>query len=162
MDYHFKPIGKTCAATGKELVPGTVCYSVLVDEGSEPVRRDYSEEGWSGPPEGTIGQWQCVVPAAEDAKPKPLDTDALMTYFEQLSEELNPAQEKLRYVLAWLLIQKRRLRQDGTRRDGDIEYLQLVSTGGEGSFEVREQQLTDDEIDQLQQTLNSQLAAQWS
>ena len=30
MEYQFRPIGKKCAATGEDLVPGDECYSVLV------------------------------------------------------------------------------------------------------------------------------------
>ena len=109
MDYHLKQIGRTCAGTGEELLSGSTCFSALVERDGQLVRLDYSQEGWTGPPEGTIGYWQSVVPEPDETKAKPLDTDALMRYFEQLSEDANPAQEKLRYVLSLLLLQKRRL-----------------------------------------------------
>ena len=162
MDYHLKPIGKTCAATGNELVPGSVCHSVLVERGSELVRLDYSDEGWNGPPEESIGHWSCVVPEQDKTKVKPLDTDGLMRYFEQLDEDANPAQEKFRYVLALLLLQKRRLRLEDSRHEADVEYLQLTGSHGEGPFEVRDQQLDKSEIDQLQNNLNSHLMTEWS
>jgi hypothetical protein len=162
MDYHLKPIGKTCAATGAELVPGSTCYSVLVEQDGEFVRVDYSPAGWSGPPEGIVGYWQCVVPHPVQNAAKPLDADALMRYFEQLGEDPNPAQEKFRYVLALLLLQKRRLKVDGSRQDGDVEYLQLTGCRGEGTFEVRDPQLADDEIQQIQQGLNAHLTSEWN
>jgi hypothetical protein len=162
MDYHLKPIGKTCAATGAELVPGSTCYSVLVEKDGEFVRVDYSPAGWSGPQEGVVGYWKCVVPHPVQNTAKPLDADALMRYFEQLGEDPNPAQEKFRYVLALLLLQKRRLKVDGSRQDGDIEYLQLSGCRGEGTFEVRDPQLADDEIQQIQQGLNAHLTTEWN
>lgn len=162
MDYHLKPIGKTCAATGKELVPGSACFSVLAERDGRLIRLDYSEACWAGPPEGTVGFWQSVVPEPEEAKVKPLDTDALMRYFEQLSEDANPAQEKFRYVLSLLLLQKRRLKIEGSRQDGDIEYLELVGSHSEGPFEVRDHQLDDAEIEQLQGDLNAHLATEWN
>lgn len=162
MDYHLKPMGKTCAVTGEALVSGSVCYSVLLERDGKEIRLDYSEAGWTGPPEGWKGYWQSIVPEAEATRVKPLDADALMSYFEQLSEDANPAQEKFRFVLALLLLQKRRLKIDGSRQDGDIEYLQLIGSQSEGPYEVRDQQLEDAEIEQLQSALNAHLETEWN
>ena len=160
MEYHFKPLGKTCAATGRELVPGSLCHSVLVEQNGQMVRFDYSDAGWTGEPEGTVGYWRCLVPQSSEAKARPLDADALLRCLEQLSEEANPAQEKFRYVLALLLLQKRRLKLEGSRRDGDIELLELVGSQGEGPFEVRDHRLSNEEIEQLQRELHGQLVAE--
>jgi len=162
MDYHLKPIGKTCASTGEQLPPGSLCHSALVEENGHFVRVDFSEDGWNGPPEGSIGHWKSVVPEVSQTTAKPLDADALMRYFEQLAEDTNPVQEKFRYVLALLLLQKRRLKIDGTRRDGDIEYLQLSGTRGEAPVEVRDHHLAEEEIKQIQQGLDAQLASEWT
>ena len=161
MDYQFKSLGRTCAATGNDLVPGTLCHSVVVERDDETIRLDFSEEGWTGPPEGPIGHWRCLVPEPAETKPRVIDPEELMRYFEQLSENGNPVQEKFRYVIALLLLQKRRLRLDGSRQDGEIEYLQLVGSHGEGPFEVRDQELEPNEVEILQRDLNAQLAAQW-
>jgi len=159
MDYHFKPIGKTCATTGKELPPGAAIISALVEVQGELVRYDYAVDAWSGPPENELGHWKTIVPLPEADKPRPLDTDALLQHLEQLCESPNPTQEKFAYVISLLLMQKRRLRLDGSRRDGDIEYLQFHGCRGEGTFEVRDQQLSDREIEELQRDLNIHLGA---
>jgi hypothetical protein len=161
MDYHIKPIGKTCAATGDELVPGSRCYSVLVEQDGQRIRLDFSEGGWNGPPEGTIGFWRAIVPE-EQAKAPSFDSDAMLRCFEQMSEGTNIAQEKLKYVLALLLLQKRRLKIEGSRQDGEIEYLEVIGSQGEGPFEVRDHHLEDDEIKQLQAELNAYLAQEWA
>ena len=162
MDYHLRPLSKTCAATGRELQPGDRCFSVLMDEGGELVRKDYAEDAWPGAPSDAIGVWQTIVPEPEPEAARPLDTDALMRYFEQLSEDLNPAQERFRYILALLLVQKRRLKLEGSRRDGELEFLELVGAQGEGNFSVRDCNLSDSEIDQLQRDLNRHLQTEWS
>ena len=162
MDYHLKPIGKTCAGTGEELIPGSRCYSVVIDHDGQRVRLDYSEAGWQGPPTGAIGHWTSTVPLPETTKTKPLDADALMRYFEQMSEDANPVQEKFKYVLALLLLQKRRLQLDGSRHDGDIEYLEVSGNRGEGPYEVRHFELSDDETEQLQRDLNTHLKSEWN
>lgn len=158
MDYYLKPLGKTCAATGQPFVPGERIHSVVIERGDELVRLDFSPQGWSGPPEGTIGQWRCVVPPSETRPATTLDPDALLSYFEHLVEDANPAHDKLRYVLALFLLQKRRLRLDGSRVDGDVEYLQLSGVRGEGPYELPDQQLAEAEIRQLQAELNHSLA----
>lgn len=150
MDYQIRPLGKQCAATGKALEPGARVYSVILDHEGELVRADYSEAGWTGPPEGTVGQWMSVVPDAAPEKPKGLDPEEMLTSLEQLLEDANPAQEKLAYVLALFLLQRRRLKLDGSRVDGEAEYLLLSGSRGEGPYEVRDQQLSNEEITRLQ------------
>ena len=157
MDYTVKPIGKTCAETQLVLEPGSTCHSVLIDVDGDVVRVDYSEDGWKGPPPHAVAYWICQVPEPENNKPKPLDTDALMACFEQLEEDANPGQDKFKYVLALLLLQKKRLKLEGSYFENEVEYLELVGSHGEGPFNVRDQSLSDEEINELQANLNSQL-----
>lgn len=160
MEYHLRPLGKTCAGTGKLLVPGSQVISVVVDDGHELKRLDFSKEGWQGPPEGTLAQWQCAVPMPIDVKKRLLNPDALMNYFDQLTEEANPLHEKLRYILAILLMHKKRLREEGLRASGDEEFLLYTATQGEGTYEVRNFHLSDQEVAELQDLLNAHLAAE--
>lgn len=162
MDYHLKPIGTTCSSTGKDLRPGMRCHSALVEQNDQFIRLDYSEEGWNGPPDGTIGHWDTVVPKTTETKSRPLDPNALMRYFEQLNEDLNPGQEKFRYILALLLLQKRKLKIQNSRQDGEAEFLEVIGSQGEGPYEIRQQALSDDEIAQLQQELSTHLIAEWN
>jgi hypothetical protein len=162
VEYQFRPIGKKCSGTGKDLVPGEWCFSALVEKNGELQRLDFSEEGWRGPPEGVLGVWKCLVPKPAEVRHEPLDTTALMTCFEQLTEEASPAREGLRYILALLLIKKRRLKLEGSRTDGDDEYLQLAGAQGEGAYEVRELNPSDEEVHQWQRELNVYLASEWS
>ena len=85
-----------------------------------------------------------------------------MVYFDQLTEEANPAQEKFRHVLALLLLQKRRLKLEGSRLEDNIEYLQFVSCQDEGTYEVRDFQLTEQEMNELQDNLNAHFTEEWS
>lgn len=150
-DYNVKPIGRTCAATGQDLVPGSLCHSVLVEKNGELLRFDFSDSGWAAQPfAGFIAHWLGVVPEPATTAKKTLDPDELMRHFEQLSEEANPAQDKFRYVLALLLLQRRRLKQDGMKVINEQEFWELTGTRGEGTFLVRDQQLDDAEVQQMQ------------
>lgn len=158
MDYQLKPVSRECARSGQPLEPGTVCYSALVEQHGQLLRIDVAADAWQGPPENALGYWKCQVPEQEETRRRVLDTDSLMAYFEQLCEAANPAQEKFVYVMALLLMQKRRLRIDGTRVEDDRTYLRLDGTHGEGPFEIRDQQLAAEEVEQLQNELNLRLS----
>jgi hypothetical protein len=160
MDYQLKPLGKTCARTGREFQPGDTCYSALIEKGQQWVRVDFHWEAWQGPPDGALGYWKCTVPRRDEIKRRVIDPDALLRRFEQLCEDANPVQEPFRYVLALLLVQRRRLRIDGTRTEGAVSFLRLVGLQGEGPFEVREQQLQEAEIAALQRELEDQFAVE--
>jgi hypothetical protein len=157
MDYQLKPIGKNCSQSGKEFLPGDVCYSAVVEKGNELVRLDFSHEAWKGAPEGAVGYWKCTIPPRAEAKRRAFDPDALLRQFEQLCEAASPAQDKLRYVLALLLIQRRRLRVTATRSEDGFSLLELAGTQGEGPFEVRDHQLDEHEMEALERELHQQL-----
>jgi hypothetical protein len=157
MDYQLRPIGKACSRSGKELRPGEVCYSALLTKGDEWVRLDFSSEGWEGPPEGAIGYWRCRVPIPEETRRRVVDPDELLRRFEQLCDDANPAQDAFRYVLALLLVQRRRLRITATRSQEGASILELTGASGEGPYEVRSLQLSDDEVRALQQALDEYL-----
>lgn len=162
MDYHLKPPSKECAASGRPFEPGELVYSVVVDRDGQLLRFDYSEDGWSGSPEDSVGEWTTLFPD-QGPKQKSIDTEGLMRYFEQLCEDANPGHDQMRYVLALLLLQKRRLRLEGTRRDEDgNEFLEWIGSKSEGPFEVPDQALDEDEIANLQTSLNAQLAEEWN
>lgn len=161
MDYHLKPLGKSCAATGKPLAPGSVCHSVLVEKDGLLVRLDFSQEGWPGPQQEHLGHWMVDVPKAPNPNTIRLDPDVALRFFEQLSEESSPEHEKTRYVLALLLLQQRKLKLENVRFDDDDEVLELTGTHGEGSFEVRNYRLDDHEIQKMQSELKAQLALEW-
>lgn len=161
MDYHLRPLGKNCATTGKPLVPGSLCHSVLVEKDGSLVRLDFSEEGWAGPPEGHLGYWAIEVPATPDPNKLRLDPEVALRYFEQLSEEASPVHEKTRYALALVLLQRRKLKLENVRFEDDDEFLELSGVHGEGNFEVRNFRLEDTEIQRMQSELKAQLAMEW-
>lgn len=162
MEYKVRPLGKTCAATGQPLAAGGKVYSALVERQGELERFDYSAQAWKGPPHGTLGYWECIVPAPEFRHASTINTETLLQYFEQLHEEDNAGQQKLLYVLTLFLLQRRRLKLEGSVIEEDIEWLELSGSRGEGPYKVRDQQLTQDEIAELQHALSVQLSTDWN
>lgn len=149
-EYNVKPVGRVCSGTGEELEPGSQCHSVLVEKNGELLRLDYSEAGWVAPPAGMLAHWRCEVPEPTTTAKKSLDVNDLMRQFEQLNEEASPAQDKFRYVLALLLVQRWRLRLEATKTIDDQEFLEVTGVRGEGTFLIPDQQLDDAEVQELQ------------
>ena len=150
MNFHVRPLGTHCFRTGHKLIPGTWCYSILISEKGQIKRQDYSAEGWEGKPEGTIAFWRVQVPESMSNPAEELSLDDLMNTFEQLDEEANPSSEQTRYVLALALLNKRRMRLEGERTEDADRYLIVSGSQSEGPFEVKDFQLSREQIDQIQ------------
>jgi len=133
-----------------------------VERNGELVRMDYSVEGWTGPPEGMIGLWTSQIPPAAVIHASKVDPEILLRFFEQLLESGNPAHDRMLYVVALYLLQRRRFRLEGTRVDEGGQFLQLIGSRGEGPFDVRDQQLPEEEVKALQAALNQQLSEQFA
>jgi hypothetical protein len=161
MDYQLGSLGKTCAASGKPLCPGDRCVSALVEQPGRLVRLDFLEAHWTGEPPQTVGTWRYQIPEATAQQQRILDTDTLFRFFEQLTEDANPGQERLRYVLSLFLLQRRRLKLEGSRQEGKHEYLVFHGQRGEGPYEVVDQQLAADEMAALQAELATRLQTDW-
>lgn len=153
MDFNVRPIGKTCAQSGKMFRPGEICWSVLLEQDGRLVRQDVSADVWQGPPTGAIGHWKCTIPETPETARLKLDPDSLFEYFVQLDESPNAVQRQYRYVLALLLLRKRRLILEDVCHDEDRPVMRLVGTGGEGPFDVGEEELSEDQIQRLQHQL---------
>lgn len=159
MDFNIRPLSKNCSVTGEPLPPGKPCWSVLVEQEGKLVRLDISADAWDGPPEDSVGHWQAEVPEEVDDGKRLLDTESLFEYFQQLSEAPNKTEEQYQYVLALLLLRKRRLILEEDIEIDDQPAMRLISSTGEGPFDVMEQQLTDSEVQQLQNQLFGAAAA---
>ena len=116
LDFDIQRCTRRCAALERELAPGETFYSVLMPQGADVVRVDYSEDGWSGAPEGALGWWKSQMPdAAGNRKAALAPGEVVLQYFEQL--ENDEARQDLRYVLALLMIRRRIMRLDDTQTD---------------------------------------------
>ncbi len=110
-------------------------------------------EEWHGPPDGAIGHWQCMIPASAENHRLKLDPDSLFDYFVQLNDSPNVVQQQYRYVLSLLLLRKRRLILEEVVQTEDRPTMRLAGSGGEGPFDVPEEELSEDQIQRLQQQL---------
>lgn len=149
-DYQIQASTRRCAVTGRELNPGEACYSVLLEEGGSLARKDYSVQAWQGPPEGAFSFWKTRLPTGQAVKRPPIDDELLLECFHRLEGETEPGKQSFRFVLALLLIRRRRLRLEESGRDGGQELLTLRCTRGGGRVTVIDPGLSDEELETVQ------------
>ncbi len=150
-DYHIQPNSRRCVATGRDLRPGEKYYSVLIEDGERFVRQDFSTDGWTGPPEAAFSFWMGRVPDSnEKAKPR-FDDDLLLDCFQRLEGQADPSRINFRYVLALLLMRRRKLKFEESREQDGVEQLCLrcLKTGTEHL--VINPQLTEEAMLQVQE-----------
>jgi hypothetical protein len=136
MEYEGARCTRRCATTDRELRPGETIYSVLMSEGSNLVRYDYSAEAWQGPPEKAVGWWKSQLPAREGVRIHWAPNDVMLDLLEQLAND--PTRADMRYMLALLLVRRRVCRLDETKRDeSGSETLVLFCPRREQEYHVQ-------------------------
>jgi len=151
LDYDIQRCSRRCVASDRELKNGETCYSVLTAEGADVVRRDYSAEGWPGPPDDAIGWWKSTVVDPNAGRMSWAPNDVMLHYFERL--EGDPA-EDARYVLALLLVRRRVLRVEGNDTDTGGRRVALLYCGrNETQYRVAEVAPTPERAAAIQQQL---------
>ncbi|MFI4917125.1 MAG: hypothetical protein ACIAS6_11545 [Phycisphaerales bacterium JB060] len=159
-----------CAATGEPLTPGDRIVSILVIEPGEGSHRLDAREaawndGWRPPPRGASGGevvaiWRGVMPTPKDkADARPVDDEDLVALFDQIAEPQDVQAIELRYVLAWMLVRRRRLRLEGQRRD-QLRVRRVTATGGyidDAPIEVEDPGLDEDQLEQAMERVASLL-----
>jgi hypothetical protein len=145
-EYKIQPSTRRCIATGRELKPGDRCFSVLREEGGRFVRCDYSPEAWQGPPAHVFSFWAGRVPAEEGRKRPPIDDEMLLDCLQRLEGQDEPGRVQFRYVLALLLMRRKRLRFDEAFHEGGQEVLCLRCSRTGARCRVVNPALTDEEL----------------
>lgn len=151
MDYQIQPNSRRCAVTGRELKPGERFYSALLEEDHRLVRKDFCAEAWQGPPQGAFSFWTGHVQLGGETKRPRFDDDMLEECFHRLRDENEPSRLNFRYVVALLLLRRRRFRYEASRVESGVEKITLRHLGTNETVEVVNPHLSDDEIVQVQE-----------
>ena len=151
LDYQIQPSTRRCSVTGRELKPGEKVYSVLLDEGGKFVRKDFAAEAWQGPPENAFSFWAGRVSTGDKKRRPPIDDELLLDCFQRLDGRIETERVNFRFVVALLLMRRRRLKFEEARtEDGqEVMYLRCNQTGTH--HRVVNPNLTEDETAAVQQ-----------
>jgi hypothetical protein len=150
MDYQIQPNSRRCVVTGRELQAGERFFSVLLEEDRQLVRKDYSPEAWQGAPPGAVSFWTGHVLAATDKQKPRFDDELLEDCFQRLEGQTEPGRVNFRYVVALLLMRRRRFRFETSSFADGIEKMMLRCMRTGSQYEVINPRLSDEEMAQVQ------------
>jgi hypothetical protein len=149
-DFQIQAPSRRCCVTGRELQTGEKYYSVLIDQSGKLVRQDYSIEAWKGPPEGAFSFWLARVPAAETRRRPVIDDETLLDCFARLEEHADPGKVRFRYIVALLLMRRKRLKFEEARQEAGQEVLVLRCPRSRDEYQVVNPCLTEQEMASVQ------------
>ena len=153
-----KPLGE-CCGTGRQIEPGEEYFGALVETEQGLERRDYSAEFWEKEKPEAFCFWKTKLPDPEEKKELFVSDEMLMAFFERLAPETDPEKVNFRFVLALVLMRKRRLKYDGTKMEGVKEIWRLRIVGQKEIAEVVNPHLDDEQIEQLTSQIGQILQA---
>ncbi|HOA53656.1 MAG: hypothetical protein WBH86_14570 [Thermogutta sp.] len=151
IDFEVQRCTRHCAVTGRELKPGEVFYSVLIPDQQGWRRMDYSAEAWHGPPDDCIAWWRTQLPTGSPKK-RWAPSEVMIRWFEELADRADQAD--VRYVLALLMVRRRILRLEGSRRANDgTEILTLFCPLNDTTYEIPAVIPSEDRLQQIEEQI---------
>ncbi len=143
-----KPLGQ-CSGSGKKIEYGEEYFAALVETAEGLARRDFCADYWQAAKPNVFCYWRTRLPQPDEKKHKFIDDEMLMAFFERLAQETEQERINFRFVLALVLMRKRRLKYDSSKIEGDKEIWRLRIAGEKEYVEVTNPNLDDEQIKQL-------------
>lgn len=155
MDFQIKRTSRHCHATERELQPGEMFFSDLVEEEGVLSRQDFCEEAWQGPSDDSIGWWRARIPETEGGRVYWAPRDVLLAYFDSIVEKTDQAATT--YVMGLLLVRKRILQLIDSETTDSGEFLELKYAKEKRTYKVLVVDLSDEQVNEIQRELGDQL-----
>lgn len=145
-----------CSQTDNPIEPGAAFYSGLIEDGDLFQRRDYCSAAWPGVDKaGFFSYWKNKGRASrDDNKPKAIDYDRLLSFFDDLAGAEEAHRRLFRYVIALMLSRRRILRLDTVKKTPDGDRLVLYDRRVPGEIEVFAPEVGAEQMRQVQERLN--------
>ena len=152
-EYKISAASRRCHACERVFVVADEYYSAVVETAQEDhlARQDFCPACWKPEAGPYFSFWKARVPEPEQSAqrgPRLVDFGRLLQLFEHLAGSPDERAQRFRYVLALVLMRKRRLKIVESRRiaGGRGEALTLRETGSERRHEVSCPSISDEEI----------------
>jgi len=143
-----KPLGQ-CYGTGRKIEYGEEYFGALVETDEGLQRRDFCADYWEKEKPNVFCYWKTRLPHPDQKKQIFVDDDMLLAFFERLEKETEQEKLNFRFVLALILMRKRRLKYDETRFENAKEIWRLRIVGEKQIVEVINPHLDEEQIEQL-------------
>jgi hypothetical protein len=157
-EYQIARAAGRCCRCDKEIAEKQDFQAVLIEQGEQFVRQDWCLACWEAPDRGEVaglfGQWRSRMPEKQAKKKMFVDDSMLMNFFLRLSGEAEAARVNFRFVLALVLLRKKLLAYDGSRKNSDgTETWNMRVKGEEQVQEVVNPRLDEQRIAEVSQQL---------
>jgi hypothetical protein len=162
-EYKLESSARRCSSCERVFAVGEDYFSAVAETEEEGrlSRRDFCPACWNPDAEGFYSFWKTSVPEPEPKEsrgPRLIDLERLMQLFGRLAAAEEPENVRFRYVLALVLMRRRRLRLLSTRRTGARgEVMTLREVGGDRQHTVANPGLSDEEIQAVAERLREVL-----
>jgi len=144
-----------CAGSGRPLNPGEEYYAALIDKNNAFERVDYSAEFWQTQSPPVYSFWKTRVPLPNQKKKLFVDDDVLRNFFERLESETDSLKVNFRFVLALILMRKRILKYEDTRRENNREIWKMRFVREEKIHDVVNPHLDEEQIQKVSQEISA-------
>ena len=156
-----RPFGK-CSVSGAPIAPDDKFVAALRETPAGFERLDISLPCWEPlDKQGIIAFWKTTMPRAEAKKKIFVDDEVLCGLFERLADAAEPSKLNFRFVLGLILMRKRMLVYESTRKEADREIWSMRFRGREDKMDLLNPQLTEEQVldvsRQLGEILNEEL-----
>ena len=148
-----KPMGQ-CSGSGKQIGHGEEYFAALVETDAELQRRDFCVEYWESQNPKVYCYWKTKLPEPNQKKQLFVDDQMLMTFFERLEQETQQEKINFRFVLALILMRKRRLKYDSSEIKDGMDIWRLRVVGDKEFAELTNPHLDEEQIEQLSSQLS--------
>lgn len=155
--WHIARSSRTCAHSGEAIPAGEPFYSALVDKDDSFDRLDFSTGAWSEvDKEPFFSYWKNKGGnAREDNKRPSVDFDRLLSFFDSLEGAEEAPKRLFRYVLALVLVRRRRLRLDDmSRTDAGDRLVVYDRRDGGKTMEILSPEASREDLVKAQEKLN--------
>ena len=143
-----KPLGR-CCGTDRKIEFGEEYFAALVETPQGLQRKDFCADYWQREKPSVYCYWKTKLPRPDEKKQKFIDDEMLIAFFERLGQEAEQEKINFRFVLALVLMRKRRLRYDSSRNEGGKEIWKLKVAGEDRFVDVENPNLDESRIEQL-------------
>ncbi|HZL33964.1 MAG TPA: hypothetical protein VFC78_01560 [Tepidisphaeraceae bacterium] len=154
--------GGKCAVSGRPIAAGEKYFAAVRETPVGIERVDVTAECWEGfDRTNLLAFWKTVMAEAKEKKQVFVDDEVLCMLFERLAGATEPGKISFRFVLGLILMRKRLVVYESTRRDAAGEVWIVRMRGKQDLLELRDPKLDEQQMTevsrQLGQILNEEL-----
>jgi hypothetical protein len=156
-----RPRGQ-CVICQKAIEPGQKLMAALRETPEGFERLDVDVECWEKFDRANLlGFWKTTMPQASEKKKVFVDDEVLCGLFERLADATEPAKLNFRFVLGLILMRKRMLVYERSRKENEGEIWSVRFKGREDLLDLLDPRLSEEQVmdvsRQLGEILNEEL-----